>query len=75
MGCWFESKTVIAVPLSVAAAVVEQDIKTRGITFGANLLRAGMQFFGLVSLFNGISPFVGYLMLKLSFLKDSSGTI
>ena len=31
--------------------------------------------FGLVSLFNGISTFVGYLMPKLFSLKNSSGTI
>ena len=31
--------------------------------------------FGLVSLFNGISTFVGYLMLKLFSLKNSSDTI
>ena len=30
---------------------------------------------GLVSLFNGISTFVGYLMPKLSFKKTSSDTI
>ena len=28
---------------------------------------------GLVSLFNGISIFVGYLMPKLSLLKDRNG--
>ena len=28
---------------------------------------------GLVSFFNGISTFVGYLMLKLSFENNSSG--
>ena len=32
-------------------------------------------WFGLVSLFNGISTFVGYLMSKLFSLKNSSGTI
>ena len=32
-------------------------------------------WFGLVCLFDGISAFVGYLMPKPSFLKDSSGTI
>ena len=32
-------------------------------------------WFGLVSLFNGISTFVGYLMPKLFFQKNSSGTI
>ena len=31
--------------------------------------------FGLVSLFNGISTFVGYLMPKPFFRKNSSGTI
>ena len=31
--------------------------------------------FGLVSLFNGISTFVGYLMQKLFSWKNSSGTI
>ena len=31
--------------------------------------------FGLVSLFNGISTTVGYLMPKTSFYKKSSGTI
>ena len=31
--------------------------------------------FGLVSLFNGISTFVGYLMPKLFSQKNSSGTI
>ena len=31
--------------------------------------------FGLVSLLNGISTFVGYLMPKLFSSKDSSGTI
>ena len=30
---------------------------------------------GLVSLFNGISTFVGYLMPKPFFEKNSSGTI
>ena len=30
---------------------------------------------GLDSLFNGISAFVGYLMPRPTFLKDSSGTI
>ena len=34
-----------------------------------------MVWFGLVSLFNGISTVVGYLMPKPSFLKNSSGTI
>ena len=32
-------------------------------------------WFGLVSLFNSISTFVGYLMPKLFFQKNSSGTI
>ena len=32
-------------------------------------------WFGLVSLFNGISIVVGYLMPKLFSLKNSSGTI
>ena len=32
-------------------------------------------FILLVSLFNGISTFVGYSMPKLSLLKDCSGTI
>ena len=31
--------------------------------------------FGLVSLLNGISTFVGYLMPKPSFKKNSNGTI
>ena len=31
--------------------------------------------FGLVSLFNGISYFVGYLMRKLFSYKNNSGTI
>ena len=31
--------------------------------------------FGLVSLLNGISSFVGYLMPKLFFWKNSSSTI
>ena len=31
--------------------------------------------FGLISLFNGISTFVGYLMPKLFFLKNSCGTV
>ena len=30
---------------------------------------------GLVSLFNGISTFVGYFMPKFSYKKNSSGTI
>ena len=30
---------------------------------------------GLVSLFNGISTFIGYLMLKLFSLKKSNGVI
>ena len=34
-----------------------------------------LDWFGLVSLFNGISTFVGYLMPKLFSLKNSSGTI
>ena len=33
------------------------------------------QMIGLVSLFNGISTFVGYLMPKLFSEKNSSGTI
>ena len=32
-------------------------------------------WFDLVSLFNGISTYVGYLMPKLFFWKNSSGTI
>ena len=32
-------------------------------------------WFGLVSLFDGMSSFVGYLMLKTSFLNGISGTI
>ena len=32
-------------------------------------------WFGLVSLLNGISTFVGYLMTKSSMLKDSCGAI
>ena len=35
----------------------------------------GFVWFGLVSLFNDISTFVGYLMPKSSLAKDSSGTI
>ena len=35
----------------------------------------GLVWFGLVSLFNGISTFVGYLMPKLFPKKNSSGTI
>ena len=31
--------------------------------------------FNLVSLFNGISTYIGYLMPKPSFKKNSSGTI
>ena len=38
-------------------------------------LRAVTVRFGLVSLFNGISTFVGYLMPKLFSEKNSSGTI
>ena len=34
-----------------------------------------LTMFGLVSLFNGISTFVGYLMPKPFFKKNSSGTI
>ena len=34
-----------------------------------------MVWFGLISLFNGISTFVGYLMPKLFSLNNSSGTI
>ena len=33
------------------------------------------EWFGLVSLFNGILTFMGYLMSKLSFYKKSSSTI
>ena len=32
-------------------------------------------WFDLVSLFNGISTFIGYSMPKLSMKKDSNGTI
>ena len=32
-------------------------------------------FFSLVSLFNGISTFVGYLMLNASRLKNGSGVM
>ena len=39
------------------------------------LLHSGIFRFGLVSLFNGISIFVGYLIPKPFSLKDSSGTI
>ena len=35
----------------------------------------GLVWFGLVSLFNGISTFMGYLMPKLFSEKNSSGTI
>ena len=35
----------------------------------------GLVWFGLVSLFNGISTFVGYIIPKPSFLKNSCGTI
>ena len=35
----------------------------------------GFVRFGLVSLFNGISTFIGYLMPKLFSKKNSSGTI
>ena len=35
----------------------------------------GIKWFGLVSLFNGISTFVGYLMPKPFSKKNSSGTI
>ena len=46
-------------------------------------IRTGLQcvyhmtetWFGLVSLFNGISTFLGYLIPKPSFEKNSSGTI
>ena len=34
-----------------------------------------VDWFGLISLFNGISTFVGYLMSKLFSKKNSSGTI
>ena len=34
-----------------------------------------MNLYGLVSLFNGISTFVGYLMPKPFFSKNSRGTI
>ena len=40
---------------------------------GINWLKKN--WFGLVSLFNGISNFVGYLMPKPFFLKNISGTI
>ena len=39
------------------------------------VVRGKMIWFGLVSLFNGISTFVGYLMPTLFSLKNSSGTI
>ena len=41
------------------------------------LMQKGMENFfqGLVSLFNGISTFKGYLMPKLFSLKNSCGTI
>ena len=32
-------------------------------------------WFSLISLFNGLSPFVGYLIPKLSFLKNNGGSI
>ena len=41
----------------------------------ARLSFFAVMFFGLVSLFNGISTFVGYLMRKPFFWKNSSGTI
>ena len=41
----------------------------------ASLISEQRSHFGLVSLFSGISTFVGYLMLKPSFEKISSGTI
>ena len=34
-----------------------------------------MVWFGLVSLFNGISAFIGYLTPKIFSQKNSSGTI
>ena len=39
------------------------------------LIEYKRDWFGLVSFFNGISTFVGYLMTKLFSLKNSSGTI
>ena len=49
-------------------------------TFLENVTSINLQlfkiiWFGLVSLFNVISTFVGYLMQKPSLLKNSSGTI
>ena len=40
-----------------------------------NFLIQRIYIYGLVSLFNGISTFVGNLMPKLFSLKNSSGTI
>ena len=39
------------------------------------ILRSVIDRFGLGSLFNGISTFVGYLMLKPSLYKNSSDAI
>ena len=44
-------------------------IKARGLS------ASSLPLFGLVSLFNSISTFVGYLMLKPFSQKNSSGTI
>ena len=41
----------------------------------SNTLIVLMVWFGLVSLFNGISTFVGYQMLKPLLKKDNSDTI
>ena len=40
-----------------------------------NCVHIGMVWYGLVSLFNGISTFVGYLIPNPFSLKNSRGTI
>ena len=44
-------------------------------SIGIKVQDGAMVKFGLVSLFNGISTFVGYLMPKSSFEKNSIDTI
>ena len=52
---------------------IQKDFLAPG--FRLNCFFFSLVWFGLGSLFNGISNFVGYLMPKLFFEKNSSGTI
>ena len=50
-------------------------VKLQGLVKWKKKDHFGLVWFGLVSLFNSISTFVGYLMSKPSLLKNSSGII